>query len=379
MEKPLGPLHEGVKVKQILIPPASSIIQSIYIRFGTYCRKNKSHLSVSLNENGKCIASWRINCLDIIDNAYQEFTLPKPIEISLYPPIWEIEFVCTSKNTSNGVAVFFDSENSKSTFWVGHRELEGSITYDFKFTKKIDESIERKSIGHIGLISVIVPTYNCSSYIENSIKSVLNQSYNFTEIIVVDDGSTVDDLKNTRDAIHNLEQEYKTKISLIEHEENKGASSARNTGALKARGEFLFFLDADTVLRRDAFSWMLGTLHIHPECSYAYCQFKWGDKTILSSPFKPDKLKRNNFASMMSLLRRIDFPESGLDESLLRYQDWELWIRLLHAGKIGIWIEEILFESFERKNSISNGGSISDREARKIISGKHPWAKIPIL
>ena len=81
----------------------------------------------------------------------------------------------------------------------------------------------------------------------------------------------------------------------------------------------------------------------------------------------------------MSLLRRIDFPESGLDESLLRYQDWELWIRLLHAGKIGIWIEEILFESFERKNSISNGGSISDREARKIISGKHPWAKIPIL
>jgi len=78
----------------------------------------------------------------------------------------------------------------------------------------------------------------------------------------------------------------------------------------------------------------------------------------------------------MSLVRRIDFPKDGIDESLKRYQDWDLWLRLLKENKKGIWINECLFDSEVREGSISNGGSISDEESRRILAKKHPWANI---
>jgi glycosyltransferase involved in cell wall biosynthesis len=86
------------------------------------------------------------------------------------------------------------------------------------------------------LVSVIIPTYNCASYIPKSIRSVLDQSYKNVEIIVVDDGST----DNTKVII----KKFASWVRYF-HQENQGVSVARNTGINLAGGDLIVFLDAD--------------------------------------------------------------------------------------------------------------------------------------
>lgn len=89
------------------------------------------------------------------------------------------------------------------------------------------------------LVSVIIPLFNSERYIIQAIESVLSQTYKKIEIIVIDDGSTDNSL--------NLLQQYKGKIHLYS-QKNKGASSARNFGLRKAKGEYIQFLDSDDIL-----------------------------------------------------------------------------------------------------------------------------------
>ena len=86
------------------------------------------------------------------------------------------------------------------------------------------------------LISVIVPTYNYSNFIEKCIKSILQQSYQKIEIIVIDDGSTDDTLK--------VLQKFENRI-LIYSQTNSGVSAARNAGIRISKGDYIAFLDAD--------------------------------------------------------------------------------------------------------------------------------------
>ena len=88
-------------------------------------------------------------------------------------------------------------------------------------------------------ISVIVPTYNCGEFINEAITSILDQTYQASEIIVIDDGSQ----DNTREIIESIKN---TKIRYI-RQENAGVSSARNLGLANASGEYIAFLDADDI------------------------------------------------------------------------------------------------------------------------------------
>lgn len=92
------------------------------------------------------------------------------------------------------------------------------------------------------LYSFIIPTYNRSHCILNTISSILNQSYLKYEIIIVDDGSTDD----TQDILKNFSDNIKIKI--FNYFTNKGANFAKNFGAEKAIGDFLIFLDSDDTL-----------------------------------------------------------------------------------------------------------------------------------
>lgn len=95
------------------------------------------------------------------------------------------------------------------------------------------------------MISLIITTYNYELYIERAIRSALDQSLSKKEyeIIVVNDAST----DNTKKILDN----YKDDISIINLEKNVGLSAARNTGVKKAKGQFIFFLDADDYIHRD--------------------------------------------------------------------------------------------------------------------------------
>lgn len=91
-------------------------------------------------------------------------------------------------------------------------------------------------------VSVIIPTYNRASFVIKAIESVLAQSFNDYEIIVIDDGST----DNTKEVL----EPYRGRIQYI-HQENSGVSAARNAGIRLAKGDWIAFLDSDDEWMRD--------------------------------------------------------------------------------------------------------------------------------
>ena len=118
-------------------------------------------------------------------------------------------------------------------------------------------------------ISIIVPAYNASSYIEKCIESLLNQTLKDIEIIVVDDGSTDDTSKKL--------SKYKDKIKLIK-QKNGGVANARNKGLSVATGDYLAYVDSDDWVEPSMFK-KLYEKAINNNYDAVECDFKYVDDT----------------------------------------------------------------------------------------------------
>lgn len=117
------------------------------------------------------------------------------------------------------------------------------------------------------LISVIIPIYNKEKYLDNCLKSIINQSYKEIEIILINDGST--------DSSEEICKRYKSKDNRIKliSTENRGAASARNTGIENAVGKYLSFIDADDYIENTYYETMLDLIKTH-NAQIAECGFE---------------------------------------------------------------------------------------------------------
>lgn len=109
-----------------------------------------------------------------------------------------------------------------------------------------------KEIQTLTKVSIIIPTYNVSKYIEGTIYSVINQSFRNYELIIVDDGSTDNTVEVAENILHNSNINYK-----IIKQTNKGVSVARNIGIDNAMGEYIYILDSDDIIHKDFLTEML--------------------------------------------------------------------------------------------------------------------------
>jgi phosphatidylinositol alpha-1,6-mannosyltransferase len=214
--------------------------------------------------------------------------------------------------------------------------------------KKIMELFQLVMQAPEARISVVIPAFNAEKTLAKTIKDLQNQSLKPTEIIVVDDGS--------KDRTSEIAKQFK--VELIQ-QVNRGASAARNVGFAKTTGQFVLFCDADVELRPQMLERLARALFLHPEAGYAYCDFKFGWHTFDLFDFDAERLKRENYISTMSLLRRENC--LGFDESLKRYQDYDLWKRLLAKGVHGIWVPGRLF-------STSIGKGISHDSVKDVVN-----------
>ncbi|MDD2757893.1 MAG: glycosyltransferase family A protein [Patescibacteria group bacterium] len=190
------------------------------------------------------------------------------------------------------------------------------------------------------LISVIIPVYNHARTLRRCLFSLLKQTYRPLEVIVVNDGSQ-DDFSETMDEIIRSGVYKELNIRVLT-QENRGAPTARNNGFASSRGAYVIFWDADTVGAPAMLAKMKAALDVNPEVSYAYSGFKFGCKKFACRSFDASALKQNNYIDVTSLIRRRDF--GGFDESLKRFQDWDLWLTLLAKNKTGIFVPEILYK-----------------------------------
>lgn len=193
----------------------------------------------------------------------------------------------------------------------------------------------------MSLISIIIPVYNGEKTLNKTLESIAAQTYKNIEVIIINDGSTDNTEKVFERFVtkNNLNNTY-----LFVNQENQGAPSARNHGARKARGDFLFFCDADAILKKDALEKMLQALSENTQASYVYSSFYWGKKIFKLWPFDAERLKKMPYIHTMALIRREKFPENGWDESIKKLQDWDLWLTMLEQGNVGYFVDEVLFK-----------------------------------
>jgi glycosyltransferase involved in cell wall biosynthesis len=117
-----------------------------------------------------------------------------------------------------------------------------------------------------GLVSTIIPVYNRPALLAEAVESVVAQTYQLIEIIIVDDGST----DETASVCDRLAREYWF-IKVIHQTHSGRPGRARDAGRLLARGEFIQYLDSDDLLLPQKFAVMTKALVEHPDCGIAYC------------------------------------------------------------------------------------------------------------
>lgn len=182
-------------------------------------------------------------------------------------------------------------------------------------------------------VSVIIPTYNRAHMVSRAIQSVLNQTYQDFEIIVVDDCST----DNTEEVVKGFND---SRICYIRHEQNRGGSAARNTGIRIARGEYIAFLDSDDEWLPKKLERQICLFSKDPNCGAVYTNLLhcfYNDRSTKAIQRRQpeghilkDLLMSNVVASTSSVMvKQQCFDKAGLfDEGLPSCQDWDMWIRI---------------------------------------------------
>ena len=189
-------------------------------------------------------------------------------------------------------------------------------------------------------VSVIVPAYNVSKYIQDALTSLEKQTFSDFEVLVVDDGSTDD----TAAVVEKFTQRD-NRFQLLK-KQNGGLSSARNYGIRHARGEYIALLDGDDVYHRDKIATHVARLYNQPDVGVVYSASQTirddGKPTFISLSGKPVHsnpmlaLLCKNFVGHGSnaVFRRCLISEVGeFDENLRSWEDVDLWLRIAATQK----------------------------------------------
>lgn len=224
-------------------------------------------------------------------------------------------------------------------------------------------------------VSVVVPAYNRAHVLPRAIESVLSQTLDDLEIVVVDDNSEDD----TQTVVDRFDDE---RVHYIRHEDNRGGSAARNTGIDATTGEFVAFLDSDDEfhptklekqvadLRSRDDSWVAsycGVDYRTPPTSRVARMAERGLRTVLE-PLAPSLFEgyagqgREGGAELVGPVLKMEFSTGGSstmvvkrdtleamdgwDADFQRQQDWEFLVRLLRQGNLS-YLDETLVTKYE--------------------------------
>ncbi|HYG36504.1 MAG TPA: glycosyltransferase, partial [Clostridia bacterium] len=232
--------------------------------------------------------------------------------------------------------------------WKAGKQQQAEATLTNLLAAFPQDTQARELLGHLAaaskqvsgkerhpLVSVIVPTYNRPDQLVQALRSILNQSFQDFEIVVVNDAGN--EIESAVASLGNSD-----KIVCLRHETNRGLAASRNTGIAAARGKYIAYLDDDDLFYPDHLQTLLDFLQAHPG-HVAYTDAHRGHQKLVDGQWKVvqrevpfshdwdnDKILVDNFVPVLCFMHEKAFLEKSgnFDESLGRHEDWDLWVRL---------------------------------------------------
>ena len=222
-------------------------------------------------------------------------------------------------------------------------------------------------------ISVIIPTYNREKFLNKTIDSVLNQTVQADEIIIIDDGSTDD----TKTFISNYHDD---KIKYI-YQQNNGVSNARNTGIQRSKNKWLCFLDSDDIWEINKLELQIKFHKENKHILFSHTDELWMfNQKIINQ--KKHQLKPSGFcfeqnipntligASTVMIHKKILEDIGYFDEELIACEDYDLWLRILRKYELGLINQKLITKIAGHEKQLSFTTKLMDTYRIKALQ-KH--------
>ncbi len=224
-------------------------------------------------------------------------------------------------------------------------------------------------------VSVVIPCYNPTAWLEEALAGVRAQTHPNVEIILVNDGT--DDpagLERLRSAAERVGQYLE--------QPNRGLGAARNTGFRAASSAYVLPLDADDRIAPTSIAECVAVLETDPEAAFVYPDYRvFGDTRYIerTPEYNLHYLLERNTLIYASLIRRQDWElAGGYDESMrLGYEDWEFWLRLAERGRFGRHLGSVLFEYRKHGRSLLTTAREHHDQIVAHLRSRHPGMYSP--
>lgn len=207
------------------------------------------------------------------------------------------------------------------------------------------------------LVSIITPSYNTAEYIAETIESVISQTYENWEMIIVDDCST----DNTDEVV----KEYlaDTRIRYLKNEKNSGAATSRNYALREAKGKWIAFLDSDDIWLPEKLEMQIAFME-HGGYHFSYTAYEEIDAqsnplgTVITGPKKVTKYGMYNYCWLGCLTVMYDAEYVGLIqiENIKKNNDYAMWLKVCKKADCYLFDEILSKYRRGRVGSISTHG-----------------------
>lgn len=245
--------------------------------------------------------------------------------------------------------------------------------------------MQTRQISNAPLVSIIVPAYNAETYIEQTLYSLVTQTYPNCEIIVVDDGSEDGTLRRAEVMAREHPQ-----IRVI-RQANLGVAAARNRGIKESRGEFIAPVDADDIWFPDAITKLVNCLLASD--SRIGVAYAWSviidENGLLDGRFRCSPIEGNAFRTLLchnflghasaTLIRRACFEKVGGYDDCFRQgcEDWDLYLRIAQHYQFKV-VPKFLFSYRKSHNAMSsNRDSMAQAHRQLLDKVKQQYSHIP--
>ena len=218
------------------------------------------------------------------------------------------------------------------------------------------------------LVSVIVPCYNQAQYLSEALDSLLAQTYENWECIIINDGSP----DNTEEVALNYCARDKRFVYI--YQENQGVVVARNNAIHASRGEYIISVDSDDWIEPDCLEMCLHEIQKANDIKLVYFDAElFGKRTGLFklADYSLGRMLVSNCIPVFAMFKRSDYDKtSGYNENMKNgLEDWDFWLSMLEQGGEVVKIKKVLYHY--RIKEISRNNSYDEYELRAVIMSNH--------